>query len=89
MSASAQSIHPLETISQHKKNALQSSELNSARASMDMIQFPWKEYSKSALGNSLMRTYYINAEDESKLSSFVQMPANSSDQTKVDLQYGG
>jgi acid phosphatase (class A) len=88
MSASAQSIHPLESISQHyKKNASESSERNLSRASMDTIQFPWKEYSKSALGNSLMRTYYLNAEDESKLPSFVQLPANSSDQTKADLHY--
>ena len=87
-SASAQWIHPLEPISQYYKIlAALSSEPNHERKSLDTIQFPWTEYSKSALGNSMWRTYYLNAEDEEKLPSFINCPANSSNQTKGDLEY--
>lgn len=54
---------------------------------MDTIAYPWTEYSKGALANSLMRTYYLRLEDEAKLPGLVQFPANSSDQTKAELDY--
>ena len=34
-----------------------------------------------------MRTYYLYPEDEAKLPSFIKCPANSSDETKADLDY--
>jgi acid phosphatase (class A) len=87
-SASAQWIHPLEPISQHYKTlAGLNAEPNPIRENLDTIQFPWKEYSKSALGNSLWRTYYLSVEEEAKLPSYIKCPANSSDQTKADLEY--
>jgi acid phosphatase (class A) len=86
--ASAQWIHPLEPISQHYKTLANfSAEPNLSRENLDTIPFPWKEYSKGALGNSLVRTYYLSAEDEAKLPSFIKCPANSSDQTKADLAF--
>jgi acid phosphatase (class A) len=54
---------------------------------MDTIQFPWAEYSKGALAGSLMRTYYLSPEDEAKLPGLVRFPANSSDQTRAELDY--
>jgi acid phosphatase (class A) len=88
LTASAQWIYPLEPINQHYK-ALQglNAKPNLERNYLDTIQFPWKEYSKNALANSLMRTYYLTAEDEAKLPSFINCPANSSDQTKAELEY--
>lgn len=87
-SASAQWIHPLEPITKHYKilSSL-SSEPNLTRENLDTSQYPWNEYSKSALSNSMWRTYYLNAEDEKKLPSYIFCPANSSDQTKGDLEY--
>jgi acid phosphatase (class A) len=87
-SASAQWVHPLEPISQHYKTlASLNTEPNLSRGNLDTIPFPWKEYSKNALANSLTRTYYLSTEDEMKLPFFIKCPANSSDQTKADLAY--
>jgi acid phosphatase (class A) len=81
-------IHPLEPIGKHyQRLAAISAEPNSARAWMDTIQFPWTEYSKGALSASLMRPYYLTAEDEAKLPKLVRFPANSSDQTRAELDY--
>jgi len=84
----AQSVHPLEPISGHYKTlgALDSSP-KPGRSNLDTIAFPWEEYSKGALGNSLMRTYYLSPQDESKLPGLVKFAANSSDQTRAELDY--
>jgi acid phosphatase (class A) len=84
----AQQVHPLEPVSRHYETlgALDSSP-KARRSKLDTITFPWAEYSKGALGNSLMRTYYLRAEDESKLPGLVKFPANSSDQTRAELDY--
>lgn len=85
---SAQSVHSPEPVSGHYKTL---SALNSApdqsRLNMDTITFPWAEYSKGALANSLMRTYYLSPGDESKLPGLVKYPANSSEQTRAELDY--
>ena len=85
---SAQCVHRLEPISQQYKTlSLLNNAPNQSRVHLDTIQFPWKEYSKSALTNSLMRTYYLNAQDEAILPTLIKYPANSSDQTKAELEY--
>ena len=84
----SQNFHALEPISKHYKTLGELSALpGPARASMDTINYPWIEYSKGALTNSLMRTYYLSQEDEAKLPGLIQFPANSSDQTKAELDY--
>jgi acid phosphatase (class A) len=60
---------------------------NKARQSLDTVQFPWTEYSNGALGNALWRTVYLSSQDEAKLPVLVTLPANSSDQTRADLDY--
>ncbi len=81
-------IHPLEPISQHYKTlAALNPEPNPARAYMDTIQFPWSEYSKGSLTSSIMRTYYLSSEDEAKLPGLIRFPANSSDQTRAELDH--
>jgi acid phosphatase (class A) len=57
------------------------------RAWMDTISFPWEEYGKAALANSLLRTVYLGSEDEEKLVNMVSFPANSSDQTRAELDF--
>jgi acid phosphatase (class A) len=81
-------IHPLELISKHYKTLAElSAEPNRVRIHMDTIQFPWVEYSKGALTNSLMRTVYLSPEDEITLPGLIKFPANSSDQTRAELDY--
>ena len=81
-------IHPLEPISKHYKTLAFLSPLpNPARAWMDTITYPWAEYSKGALTSSLMRTAYLLPADEAKLPGLIQFPANSSDQTRAELDY--
>jgi acid phosphatase (class A) len=83
-----QTFHVLEPISRHYKTLFEISSLpNPARAYMDTITYPWLEYSKGALTNSLMRTFYLSQEDEAKLPALIKYPANSSDQTRAELDY--
>lgn len=84
----AQVIPVLEPIGKHYKTlGALSSSANPVRASLDTVTFPWKEYSSYALSNSLMRSYYLSEEDEARLPALVKFPANSSDQTRAELDY--
>lgn len=83
-----QNFHALEPIGKHYKTQAELSPLpHSSRANMDTITYPWIEYSKGAMANSLMRTYYLSQEDEAKLPGLIRFPANSSDQTRAELDY--
>jgi acid phosphatase (class A) len=86
--ARAQSTASLEPASKHYKTlASLDSAPTSKRSHLDTISFPWPEYSRSAIANSLLRTGYLSAEDEAKLPSLISYPANSSDQTRGELDY--
>lgn len=86
--AFSQSIHPLEPASRYYKTYGASSALpNPKRAWMDTITFPWSEYSQGAITNSLVRTVYLKPDDEAKLPGLIHPPANSSDQTRAELDY--
>ncbi|HEV8283622.1 MAG TPA: phosphatase PAP2 family protein [Chitinophagaceae bacterium] len=83
-----QSIHPLEPVSRYYKTyGSLSASPNPQRAWMDTITFPWAEYSPNAITNSLVRTVYLKPEDEAKLPGLIRPPANSSDQTRAELDY--
>jgi acid phosphatase (class A) len=84
----SQSIHQLEPAVKYYKSlgALNASP-NPSRAWMDTIKFPWPEYSQNAITNSLIRTVYLNKEDEVKLPDLIHPPANSSDETRAELDY--
>jgi acid phosphatase (class A) len=84
----SQSFHLLEPVSKHYKTlAAINASPNPDRANMDTITFPWTEYNKNALTNALMRPYYLSGEDEAKLPGLIKFPANSSDQTRAELDY--
>ena len=84
----SQTFHAPEPVIKHYKTLSEINSLpNASRAYMDTITYPWAEYSKGALTNSLMRTFYLSKEDEEKLPDLVKFPANSSDQTKAELDY--
>lgn len=87
-SVNAQLVHPLEPVSAHyEKQASLSSAPDSARAALDRIEYPWTEYSKNALTNSLLRSVYLLPEDEPKLVVAVRFPANSSARTRAELDF--
>ena len=84
----AQYIHPPEPIKGHYKTlAALSPEPSAERAAMDTILFPWSEYSKAAISASLWRTWYLSHEDETSLPGLIRFPANSSAQTRAELDY--
>ena len=88
ITAVSQWIHPLEPIGKHYQTlAALSAAPNPARASLDAVEFPWSEYSKGALTNSLMRTVYLSQHDEATLPALIKFPPNSSDQTRAELDY--
>jgi acid phosphatase (class A) len=57
------------------------------RKFLDTVKFPWSEYSKGALSNALWRTSYLLPKDEAKLPELIKYPANSSEQTRAELDY--
>lgn len=84
----SQSIHPLEPASRYYKTyGALSAKPNPQRAWMDTITFPWSEYSQGAITNSLVRTVYLKPDDEAKLPGLIRPPANSSNQTRAELEY--
>jgi len=84
----SQPFHSLEPVSRYYKTYGELSDRpNPERAWMDTITFPWSEYSPNAITNSLVRTVYLKPEDEAKLPGFIHPPANSSDQTRAELDY--
>ncbi|RYE59155.1 MAG: phosphatase PAP2 family protein [Sphingobacteriales bacterium] len=87
-SAFSQSMPSLGPVSENYKYLKEkSSGPNKERQALDSVHYPWAEYSKAALGNALWRTNYLLPEDEAKLPELVKAPANSSDQTRADLDY--
>jgi acid phosphatase (class A) len=84
----SQKIQPLEAPgSYYKTYSTLNAQPNPGRAWMDTIRFPWREYSGFALASTLMRTVYLRSEDEAKLPAMIDFPANSSDQTRAELDY--
>src|SRR5690606_31825445 len=80
--------HPLEPISQHYKHLSKlDSQVRPHHAWMDTVSYPWSEYGKGAIDNSLWRTVYLSQEEEAKLAHLIRVPANSSDQTRAELDY--
>lgn len=88
LTAFSQSIHPLEESTKYYKTlGVLSLTPDQARAYLDTIVFPWTEYSQNAITYSLVRTVYLKPEDEATLPGLIKAPANSSDQTKAELDY--
>lgn len=84
----AQFIHPLEPIGgRYKTLDALNPQPSAERAWMDTIAFPWSEFGKGALSNSLWRTYYLSPGDEAQLPALIRYPANSSEQTRAELDY--
>lgn len=85
--AFAQGISVLEPITGHYKT-LQSynAKPNNARAWMDTIAFPPDKYG-SSLTYTLVKPYYLSSQQVTVLKNWLTAPANSSDQTRAELDY--
>src|SRR5690606_36375839 len=78
----------LEPIIQHYNHLSKlDSQVRPHHAWMDTVSYPWSEYGKGAIDNSLWRTVYLSQEEEAKLAHLIRVPANSSDQTRAELDY--
>ena len=82
-----QSPHPIEPISDHYKELKKFSPVrNPQRAWMDTIKYPPKEYG-SSITFLLVKPKYLSEKEVTAISQFVSFPANSSDQTRKELDY--
>ncbi len=84
----AQDIHPLEPVKNHYK-LLQnlSSEPNLERSDLDKIEYPSNKYNSGSLVYLMVPPEYLSIEQLERLKLSVKPPANSSDQTKAELEF--
>jgi len=83
----SQTPHSLEAVSDHYKELQKfSSTRNHERAWMDTIKYPPKEYGNS-LVFVLVKPWYLSEQQVKTISDGVTFPANSSDQTRKELDY--
>jgi acid phosphatase (class A) len=86
LSTHAQKL-PLADISNHYKTLSQySSAANDERRWMDTIAYPPSEYGNSIV-YLLVKPYYLHEDEVIALSEQLKFPANSSEQTKQELDY--
>lgn len=84
----AQSIHPLEPAKGHYAELMKiSDKLNPARKELDKIVFPPSSYSGGSLIYTMIAPEYLTKEQVEELKNSLQFPANSSDQTRAELDY--
>jgi acid phosphatase (class A) len=83
----SQNPNPIEPVSGiYKELQMLSPDQNSVRAWMDTIQYPPSEYGNS-LTFVLVKPHYLKQEEVKSISESVSFPANSSDQTRKELDY--
>ncbi|WP_322287122.1 phosphatase PAP2 family protein [Aquimarina sp. 2201CG5-10] len=86
-SSNSQDIHSLEPVKNHYKSLEKySTEINSQRSDLDKIQFPL-DGRTSGRGYIGIEPTYLKQKDVNYLKQNIQFPANSSDQTRAELDY--
>lgn len=81
-------IAPLEPVKAHYKTLQQlSAAPNPERAPLDKKSFPPAEYSSGTLIYTMVEPAYLSSAQVEILKSSVQFPANSSDQTRAELDF--
>ena len=87
-SATSQSIHPLEPVSGHYEKLKQlDAGPNTLRAHLDKIQFPVENAGSGTLIYTMATPHYLNPNQVNELKHSVKPPANSSDQTKAEIEF--
>lgn len=83
-----QSLHPLEPAKNHYAELQRLTGLPSAeRSAMDALAFTPDKYNSVALSYTLMEPAYLNTKQIEELKNSVNFPANSSDQTRAELDF--
>ncbi|WP_431125464.1 phosphatase PAP2 family protein [Flagellimonas flava] len=81
-------IAPLEPVKAHYKTLQKlDAKPNPERAKLDKISFPASEYSSGSLIYTMAAPAYLSAAQVETLKKSVQYPANSSDQTRAELDF--
>ncbi len=84
----SQHIYPLEETSGHYQELQKlSPEPNEKRAHLDEIKYPSDRYNSGSLVYLLVPPYYLTTAQIHELKLTVSPPANSSDQTKAELDF--
>ena len=84
----AQTLHPLEPSKNHYASLRQlDSKPTATRADLDKIVFPASKYSSGTLIYTMITPHYLTNEQVQQLKTSIKFPANSSDQTKAELEY--
>ncbi len=84
----AQELHPLEEVNGHYERLQRlDASPNPERAHLDEIAFPADEYSSGTLIYTMITPAYLSPKQVEELKQSIQFPANSSDQTRAELDY--
>ncbi len=85
---SAQSLHPLEPAKHHYAEFQKIDPSPDAkRSALDALSFTPDQYNSVALSYTLMAPAYLTTEQVTALKQRVAFPANSSDQTRAELDF--
>lgn len=83
-----QDLHPLEPAKEHYAELQKlDTKSNSDRRSLDRLSFTSDQYNSVALAYTLMAPAYLTAQQIGELKKSVNFPANSSDQTRAELDF--
>jgi len=84
----AQTLHSLEPVQKHYAELQKLNPgINPERAALDDLSFTPDQYNSVALSYTLMTPAYLSSEQVTKLKTTVNFPANSSDQTRAELDF--
>ncbi len=88
VSLSAQSLHPLEPAKSHYAELQQlDAGPNPERSTLDELSFTPDQYNSVALSYTLMAPAYLTSAQVEELKTSINFPANSSDQTRAELDF--
>ncbi|MEM7381098.1 MAG: hypothetical protein AAF361_07855 [Bacteroidota bacterium] len=86
--STAQELQPLEPVKGHYKSLQNlSAEPNSQSAELDDISFPSSDYSSGTLIYTMVTPEYLTPQQVDELKLSIKFPANSSDQTRAELDF--
>ncbi|WP_430965542.1 phosphatase PAP2 family protein [Spongiimicrobium sp. 2-473A-2-J] len=84
----SQNLHSLEAAKNHYKELKElSTDPRPEQAPMDKIVFPSSQYSSGTLIYTMITPEYLTQNEVSSLKSSLQFPANSSEQTRAELDF--
>jgi len=84
----SQELHPFETATNHYASLKKLSALpNAERSALDRMRFPVASYNPVALLYTMTKPAYLSEMQVEEFKSLLQFPANSSEQTRAELDF--